>query len=65
MVALENLSTLFRRGNVSMHKYVNINVEIAALKSKQDQMDRTAVRGSLLGMKSFIKATFHIDDPDI
>jgi hypothetical protein len=36
MVALENLSTLFRRGNVSMHKYVNINVEIAALKSKQE-----------------------------
>jgi hypothetical protein len=64
MVALENLSTLFRRGNVSMHKYVNINVEIAALKSKQE-MERTAVRGSLLGMKSFIKATFHIDDPDI
>jgi len=47
-----------------MHKYVNINVEIAALKSKQE-MERTAVRGSLLGMKSFIKATFHIDDPDI
>jgi len=47
-----------------MHKYVNINVEIAALRSKQE-MERTAVSRSLLGMKSFIKATFHMDDPDI